>query len=566
MPKRERIGQGGVRRFIKVKEEMIVAAKYHILRPAGKGGTASVWLAEDVEAGKKVLCKVLEDPASGRREFRLLQQAGTVCGSGVPAALEWLEQDGTGFMIMEYAGGTTLEEIVCRRGRMDAEEAVRTARALCAILEKLHGCSPPLIHRDLKPANVLAGRGGEIILLDFGSARAFKKGAARDTLLLGTPGYAAPEQFGGWEQSDPRTDVYGVCALLHFLLTGTSPLETGLRPLGEFVPALRGTALEKLLLRCLSVSPAMRCRDCAELGGKLAAILRRGVLYRGDGWVYRAAAGLFAAAVVSGGAFLFLQAGRAEVRELHFRTLVRQERYAEAVILAPEREEGYERLLASAAEDGVVTAEEKRMMEDVLYAPASGEKNAPCCLEVFRTKHERACERFMLRTGLELYACHESGRAAALPYLRAAAEGEGLTEKERVLAEHMLFLCGAGPGERAVSEKWSLCRALAADAEQMAGFPELRADGGTPDPETARNLRAAGAVWQGVMEEIIFDAAAFLEDGADESAIREVIEKAEDYIEQIGTMQDSVPGLRLSRLRDTVRKAGEVLSGEARRR
>ena len=80
-----------------------------------------------------------------------------------------------------------------------------------------------MIYRDLKPANILVRPTGEFVVVDYGAVRKFKSDAGKDTHRLGTEGYAAPEQYGGWEQSDERTDIYGIGAVLHHMLTGRPP-------------------------------------------------------------------------------------------------------------------------------------------------------------------------------------------------------------------------------------------------------------------------------------------------------------------------------------------------------
>ena len=92
-----------------------------------------------------------------------------------------------------------------------------------------------MIYRDLKPANILVRADGTLAVVDYGAVRKYRKSAAEDTQQLGTEGYAAPEQYGGWEQSDERTDIYGIGAVLHHMVTGRPPLETGLKPLEEIL-------------------------------------------------------------------------------------------------------------------------------------------------------------------------------------------------------------------------------------------------------------------------------------------------------------------------------------------
>ena len=97
-------------------------------------------------------------------------------------------------------------------------------------------------------------------------------------MRLGTDGYAAPEQYGGWEQSDEKTDIYGIGAVLHHMVTGRPPLETGLRPLGEILGVKGETTqydgMAQILLRCCMTAPSMRYSSCKELEKALRSVIR----------------------------------------------------------------------------------------------------------------------------------------------------------------------------------------------------------------------------------------------------------------------------------------------------
>ncbi len=93
---------------------------------------------------------------------------------------------------------------------------------------RLHSQQPAIVFRDLKPANIMRTTTGQLYLIDFGIARYFKPGQAKDTVALGSPGYAAPEQYGK-AQTTPRADIYSLGAVLHQLLTTRDPSEAPFR-------------------------------------------------------------------------------------------------------------------------------------------------------------------------------------------------------------------------------------------------------------------------------------------------------------------------------------------------
>src|SRR5258708_27596551 len=120
-------------------------------------------------------------------------------------------------------GGRTWEEYrEERRGQKLLSKVLSGAEQICDVLSYLHTQQPPVIFRDLKPSNVMISKNGHVYLIDFGIARIFKPGKQHDTVALGSPGYAAPEQYGK-AQSTPRSDIYSLGALLHYLLTGVDP-------------------------------------------------------------------------------------------------------------------------------------------------------------------------------------------------------------------------------------------------------------------------------------------------------------------------------------------------------
>ena len=133
-------------------------------------------------------------------------------------------------------------------------------------MEYLHMQDPPIIYRDMKPANVMLQPNGHIKLIDFGIAREYKEQNVEDTVSLGTKGYAAPEQFGGKGQTDPRTDIYCLGVTLYHLVTGQNPCEPPyeLYPIRHWKPEL-SAGLESIILKCTQMNPQDRYSSCAEL-------------------------------------------------------------------------------------------------------------------------------------------------------------------------------------------------------------------------------------------------------------------------------------------------------------
>ena len=144
------------------------------------------------------------------------------------------------------------------------------AAQLCDVLGYLHRQSPPVIFRDLKPANVMLTPSGQLKLIDFGIARFFKAGQAGDTLVMGTPGYAAPEQHGTG-QTDARSDVYSLGVVLHRMLTLHDPGSTPftLPAIHQFNPQVT-PEMEQLVARATQIQASQRFQTMAEVRQALA--------------------------------------------------------------------------------------------------------------------------------------------------------------------------------------------------------------------------------------------------------------------------------------------------------
>ena len=143
---------------------------------------------------------------------------------GIPGIHELIESDSTLIVIEDYINGQSLDELLESK-LFNAEETTDIISKLCDILQPLHMHNPPIIHRDIKCGNVIIDNEGDVYLIDFDASRKVQQEKSRDTDLMGTEAYAAPEQYG-FGQSDQRTDVYALGILMHKLLTGKFPSET----------------------------------------------------------------------------------------------------------------------------------------------------------------------------------------------------------------------------------------------------------------------------------------------------------------------------------------------------
>lgn len=160
--------------------------------------------------------------------------------TGVPTIKELIESDDKLIVIEDYISGHSIDELLIE-GPFNIEEAVRIISELCDILDPIHSHEPSIIHRDIKASNVILDNEGKVYLIDFDASKVVTQGQNRDTDLIGTEEYAAPEQYG-FGQSDQRTDIYALGILLNKLLTGKLPSEE--RYEGEMIARVISRATE----------------------------------------------------------------------------------------------------------------------------------------------------------------------------------------------------------------------------------------------------------------------------------------------------------------------------------
>lgn len=245
----------------------LLADRYLLQELLGSGGMCDVYLATDRRLPQRWAVKKLSgqgrQTASGslQAEARILSPLNHPY---LPRTVDFLSHQGSEYLVMDYCPGETLAEVL-KAGRLSLEEALLLADKLCDVLGYLHSRRPPVIFRDLKPENIILTEDGGLKLIDFGIARLLRQTANKDTQALGTPGYAAPEQYGRG-QSDARTDIYGLGATLHHALSGQHPSESPFTfpPLCSLCAELP-LAVERVVDKAVSLRPEDRYQEISEL-------------------------------------------------------------------------------------------------------------------------------------------------------------------------------------------------------------------------------------------------------------------------------------------------------------
>lgn len=237
----------------------ILAQRYEIERVLARGGTSTIYAAHTLRGAGRVAIKRLNDDADDddRRHFhREHELLAAFPHPGLPRTLELIDEAGTLSLVEELVGGRTLRDVVERDGPQPWRRVLDMGLDLLEVLAWLH--RHDIIHRDLKPENVLLCDDGAVRLIDLGAARRWRVGATRDTVPLGTPGFAAPEQYGR-AQTDARTDLYSLAAVLHHALTGRDPSHDSWHfdPPSTVVADLP-PATDRAIVQALSLDPAAR--------------------------------------------------------------------------------------------------------------------------------------------------------------------------------------------------------------------------------------------------------------------------------------------------------------------
>lgn len=171
----------------------------------------------------------------------------------IPKIIEYEEVDGKLYVVEEYIPGETLAEKVEQGYWFSEEETREIVFQLCEALDCLQLQSLPIVHRDIKLSNVMITNDGIVKLIDFNAARLYETGANKDTVMIGTAGYAAPEQYG-FQQTDIRTDIYSMGVMMNYMLAGCSPVEN-----------MYSGRMGKIIQKCTYLDPDRRFQNIHEL-------------------------------------------------------------------------------------------------------------------------------------------------------------------------------------------------------------------------------------------------------------------------------------------------------------
>lgn len=202
-----------------------------------------IYLVQHRETGKIYIKKILD--VYNPHIYKYLMEHHI---TGIPKLYNVYEENGQLILIEEFISGISLQEMIDERA-LTLNLIIQFMSELCNILENLHFLNPPIIHRDIKPSNIIITPCNHTVLIDFNAAKRSTDTADRDTILLGTKGYAAPEQYG-FGSSTPQTDIYALGILLkelsHALPVPTNVFDTAISRCTEMNPSDRMKTVQEL--------------------------------------------------------------------------------------------------------------------------------------------------------------------------------------------------------------------------------------------------------------------------------------------------------------------------------
>ena len=386
----------------------IVDGKYKILETIGQGGMSTVYLAINEKANKywalkEIRCMENKDTkiikSSITAELYVLRK---LRHPNLPTIVDVVDTKDSILIVMDYIKGKTLGSIVTEKGAMNEEQVISWANTLCDILSYLHNQTPPIIYRDLKPDNIMLCQNGEIMMIDFGTAREFKEHHTQDTTCLGTIGYAAPEQYGGTGQTDVRTDIYSLGMTLYHLVTGKNPSN----PPYEILPIRKinsklSARLEHIIDTCIQKNPEKRYQSISQVIHELNTYQ---ILTDEQKQKRKRQQNVFFFLCVTTIISLFFTIGFGIAKSNHNRkTYINQlevansiDDYYNAIAFCPTRKEGYLELLQFLLKDGQLKEEEmgalRKLITGIEKVNKNGVSNVLLPLEELKKEDKQVSE------------------------------------------------------------------------------------------------------------------------------------------------------------------------------
>ncbi|KHS55942.1 hypothetical protein QX51_16620 [Terrisporobacter othiniensis] len=221
---------------------------YEELKSIHKSRKVEIFLVQNMQDEKIYIKKEIKEYTK-----EIYESIKNINSKNIPKIYEILENEDKLIIIEEFINGDTLQTILEKENKLKESEVIKYMISLCDVLNEIHSLNPPIIHRDIKPANIIISNDNVLKLIDFDISRTYKEGESLDTTLLGTKGYASPEQFG-FDQTDCRSDIYAMGVMMNVLTTGKHIKEE-----------LNNTLLKDIIKKCTHISAEKRYDNVLDL-------------------------------------------------------------------------------------------------------------------------------------------------------------------------------------------------------------------------------------------------------------------------------------------------------------
>ena len=527
----------------------VLDGKYKILNEIGHGGMSVVYLALNERANKTWAVKEVRKDGGNDQEvvsqglIAETEMLKKLHHPNLPSIVDVIDTNDSFIIVMDYIEGKSLQDLLDTSGPQSVDTVVDWAKQLCDVLGYLHSRIPPIIYRDMKPPNVMLRPNGQVMLIDFGTAREYKQHNDRDTTWLGTRGYAAPEQFGGRGQTDGRTDIYCLGATIYHLLTGYSPADTQfvVLPLGQLRPELAGSGIEEVVATCCQPDPANRYQNCAELMYALEHIHDLDLATkrkRNRRWTAFVAS--IALALISAVGMIGFHVAESNTKKASYDSYIRSAEmsteladkksyYMKAIDRRPEREEAYNSFLTYLEEDRVIDKEEKKALKECLNNHSENSGNSTN-IEYLKSKNREGYDKLLFRLGKDYFSYLTiGGKADANRCLKEIKYSTNLSEQDSKIAHSLLnltyYYVEQGTGEYNYADFWAMLQ-------------EITYDPTTIDDKTG-DVPYSVAMYREVATQIAGNMRQFKNAGVTEQQMRDVITAAEYYLGRLDRNQYS---------------------------
>lgn len=225
-----------------------ILTQYDVVRVLSNKNDAEILRIRHKNINRDIVLRSYSKPVLAYKKLK------SITHRNIPTVYDTLNFDDGQIVLEEFVDGITVAEVL-EQGKYTYHGAKKIILAVCDALLVLRDMD--IVHRDIKPENIMVTRSGEVKLIDFNAARIHKNEKQKDTVVLGTIGYAPPEQYG-ISQSDEKSDIYSLGILLNVMLTGTHPSKK----------LARGKA-GKIVLKCTQIDPNHRFAGIENLVAKL---------------------------------------------------------------------------------------------------------------------------------------------------------------------------------------------------------------------------------------------------------------------------------------------------------